>query len=220
MENVTAIAAGIADGLRPQCQSRPDHPWFSRDHQRRALEKYAEALRAAGFAPVKLNMVVMRGVNDDELADFARLSRDTDLHVRFIEFMPMGASSRWNADTYLCSDRIKERLRGLGELIPVPHSETDGPARKGKIDFISRRDRLRLTSEGRLRACLLHDEETDLSAPCSGKAAQMRIFRPRCWLLCAASRRATAWRSGCASRKAAATGGCHGLAGENDLHIG
>jgi cyclic pyranopterin phosphate synthase len=136
--------------------------------------------RAAGFAPVKLNMVVMRGVNDDELADFARLSRDTDLHVRFIEFMPMGASSRWNADTYLCSDRIKERLRDLGELIPVPRSETDGPARmfqlgadaKGKIGFISplshhfcdRCNRLRLTSEGRLRACLLHDAETDLRA--------------------------------------------------------
>jgi cyclic pyranopterin phosphate synthase len=211
MENVTAIAAGIADGLRPQCQSRPDHPWFSRDHQRRALEKYAEALRAAGFAPVKLNMVVMRGVNDDELADFARLSRDTDLHVRFIEFMPMGASSRWNADTYLCSDRIKERLRGLGELIPVPHSETDGPARKGKIDFISRRDRLRLTSEGRRRACLLHDEETDLRALLR-QGAEMRVFRPRCWLLCAASSSTT--RSGCASRKAAATGCCHRLGGE------
>ena len=139
-----------------------------------------ETARAVGFSPVKLNMVVMRGVNDDELADFAQLSRDTDLHIRFIEFMPMGASSRWNTDTYLCSDRIKERLQDLGELIPVLRSETDGPARmfqlgadaKGKLGFISplshhfcdRCNRLRLTSEGKLRACLLHDAETDLRA--------------------------------------------------------
>jgi cyclic pyranopterin phosphate synthase len=139
-----------------------------------------EKARAVGFSPVKLNMVVMRGVNDDELADFARLSRDTDMHVRFIEFMPIGSRSRWNQDTYLCSDAIKERLHGLGELIPVPRSETDGPASmfrlgsdaQGKLGFISplshhfcdRCNRLRLTSEGRLRACLLHDAETDLRA--------------------------------------------------------
>lgn len=139
-----------------------------------------EKARAVGFAPVKLNMVVMRGVNDDELADFAQLSRDTELHVRFIEFMPVGASSRWSKDTYLCSDKIKERLSHLGELIPVHRSDTDGPAAmfrlgagaKGKLGFISplshhfcdRCNRLRLTSEGRLRACLLHDAETDLRA--------------------------------------------------------
>ncbi|WP_417914070.1 GTP 3',8-cyclase MoaA [Candidatus Electronema sp. JM] len=139
-----------------------------------------EKAQAVGFAPVKLNMVVMRGVNDDELEEFARLSRDTSLHVRFIEFMPVGSQSRWNRDTYLCSDKIKERISHLGELIPVPRSETDGPASmfrlgenaKGKIGFISpishhfcdRCNRLRLTSEGRLRACLLHDAETDLRA--------------------------------------------------------
>lgn len=139
-----------------------------------------ETAQALGFAPVKLNMVVMRGINDDEIKDFALLSRDTPLHIRFIEFMPIGASSRWNKDTYLCSDRMKEQISLLGELIPVPRSETDGPASmfrlgadaKGKVGFISplshhfcdRCNRLRLTSEGRLRACLLHDAETDLRA--------------------------------------------------------
>ena len=139
-----------------------------------------EKAREAGFAPVKLNMVVMRGVNDDELADFARLSRDTDMHIRFIEFMPVGSSSRWSKDTFVPSDEIKERISHLGELLPVPRSETDGPAcmfrlgedAKGKLGFISplshhfcdRCNRLRLTSEGRLRACLLHDAETDLRA--------------------------------------------------------
>lgn len=139
-----------------------------------------EKARSVGFSPVKLNMVVMRGVNDDELPAFAQLSRDTELHVRFIEFMPVGASSRWSKDIYLCSDQIKERISHLGPLIPVPRSETDGPASmfrlgadaKGKVGFISpishhfcdRCNRLRLTSEGRLRACLLHDAETDLRA--------------------------------------------------------
>lgn len=139
-----------------------------------------EKAQAVGFAPVKLNMVVMRGVNDDELADFARLSRDTNMHIRFIEFMPVGASSRWSKDTFVPSDEIKERIKHLGDLLPVPRGETDGPAcmfrlgedAKGKIGFISplshhfcdRCNRLRLTSEGRLRACLLHDAETDLRA--------------------------------------------------------
>ncbi len=137
-----------------------------------------EKARALGFSPVKLNMVVMRGINDDELVDFARMSRRTDLQIRFIEFMPMGASSRWDRNTYMSSDEIKQRIRSVGELIPVSGGRADGPASVfrlgqdaiGKIGFISpishhfcdQCNRLRLTSEGMLRSCLLHDEETDL----------------------------------------------------------
>ncbi len=134
--------------------------------------------REVGFSPVKLNMVVMRDINDSELVDFARMSRDTDMQIRFIEFMPIGASSRWNKSTYMASDEIKQRVSDLGELIPVSSGRADGPAAmfrlgddaKGKLGFISpishhfcdRCNRLRLTSEGMLRSCLLHDEETDL----------------------------------------------------------
>jgi cyclic pyranopterin phosphate synthase len=137
-----------------------------------------EKARAVGFSPVKLNMVVMRGINDDELVDFARMSRETDMQIRFIEFMPIGSSSRWDKNTYMTSDEIKERVKELGELIPVAGGRADGPASmfrlgsdaKGKLGFISpishhfcdSCNRLRLTSEGMLRACLLHDEETDL----------------------------------------------------------
>ena len=137
-----------------------------------------EKARAIGFSPVKLNMVVMRGINDDELPDFARMSCDTDLQVRFIEFMPIGVSSRWDKNTYMSSDEIKERIGAVGELIPISGGRADGPASvfrlgadaKGKLGFISpishhfcdRCNRLRLTSEGMLRSCLLHDEETDL----------------------------------------------------------
>ncbi len=137
-----------------------------------------EKARSVGFSPVKLNMVVMRGINDDELVDFARMSQETDLQIRFIEFMPMGISSRWDKSTYMSSDEIKARFIELGELIPVAGGRADGPASvyrlgedaKGKLGFISpishhfcdQCNRLRLTSEGMLRSCLLHDEETDL----------------------------------------------------------
>ncbi len=140
--------------------------------------KGIEKALATGFAPVKLNMVVMRGINDDELPDFARLSREMPLQVRFIEFMPIGTSTRWNTDTYIPSDEIMTRFSQLGELLPLEKKQADGPAKVfrlgadavGSLGFISplshhfcdRCNRLRLTSEGRLRSCLLHDEETDL----------------------------------------------------------
>ncbi|BCO09346.1 GTP 3',8-cyclase [Desulfolithobacter dissulfuricans] len=139
-----------------------------------------ETVQKLGFKPVKVNMVVMRGINDDELVDFARLSRETGLQIRFIEFMPIGASSRWNKDTYMSSDEIMERITTLGELIPLQPGRADGPAKvyrlgrdaRGSLGFISpishhfcdRCNRLRLTSEGRLRSCLLHDDEVDLRA--------------------------------------------------------
>jgi len=130
-----------------------------------------------GFSPVKLNVVAMRGVNDDEFVDFARMTMKEPLHVRFIEFMPIGDSSIWNKSKYISSAEIIEMLAPLGELEPVPAKRMDGPARVyrlpgavGSIGFISpmshhfcdRCNRLRLTSEGRLRSCLLSDRETDL----------------------------------------------------------
>ena len=142
--------------------------------------KGIEKALAVGFSPVKLNMVVMRNINDDELPEFARLSREMSLQVRFIEFMPIGASTRWNADTYIPSDEIMTRFSQFGALLPLEKKQADGPARVfklgadavGSLGFISpishhfcdRCNRLRLTSEGRLRSCLLHDEETDLKS--------------------------------------------------------
>jgi len=139
-----------------------------------------ETVLALGFSPVKLNMVAMRHINDDELLDFARLSRRLPVQVRFIEFMPIGESSRWNADTYIGADEIMARIATLGELIPLEKGRNDGPAQvfrlgadaAGSLGFISpishhfcnRCNRLRLTSAGTLRSCLLHDEEVDLRA--------------------------------------------------------
>lgn len=150
-----------------------------------------ETALAVGFSPVKLNMVVMRHINDDELPAFAELSRKMPLQVRFIEFMPIGTSTRWTRNTYMSSDEIKARFSTLGELIPQEKQQADGPASVfklgadavGSLGFISpishhfcdRCNRLRLTSEGRLRSCLLHDEETDLKSVIRGGCSDADI---------------------------------------------
>jgi len=129
---------------------------------------------------IKLNVVAMNGINDNEFVDFAQLALNNPLQVRFIEFMPVGDRSSWQKEKFIGSDIIKERISALGELVPFTSRHGDGPAsmyelhapdgREGKVGFISpishhfcdRCNRLRLTSEGRLRSCLLNDRETDL----------------------------------------------------------
>ncbi|MCI5212683.1 MAG: GTP 3',8-cyclase MoaA, partial [Candidatus Electrothrix sp. ATG2] len=87
-----------------------------------------ERAQAVGFSPIKLNTVVMRGVNDDELEDFVRMSQNSAMQIRFIEFMPIGSSSNWDQNAYMSSDEIMERVAALGELIPVSKGRADGPA--------------------------------------------------------------------------------------------
>ncbi len=135
-----------------------------------------EAALAAGLFPVKINTVVLRGYNDDEIEELARLTLKTPLEVRFIEFMPVGEGAPWKHEAFVPAEEIKERLRELGELRPSP-SYGAGPAKtfsfpgaKGKIGFITamsdhfchRCNRLRLTPEGKLRPCLFSDQEIDL----------------------------------------------------------
>jgi len=144
-----------------------------------------EKVSAMGFSPVKLNMVALKGINDDEIIDFARLSLSHNVVFRYIEFMPIGKATLWSKERYLSSEDIQEKLKELGTLEPVQRVHMDGPARifdliphaneafrnnVGKIGFISpishqfcdKCNRLRLTSEGKLRSCLLSDQETDL----------------------------------------------------------
>ena len=87
-----------------------------------------ERAQAVGFFPIKLNTVVMRGINDDELGDFVRMSQETAMQIRFIEFMPIGSSSSWDKKVYMSSDEIMDRIREMGELIPVSKGRADGPA--------------------------------------------------------------------------------------------
>lgn len=129
---------------------------------------------------IKLNIVAMKGVNDDEFQDFGKLALDNPFQVRFIEFMPVGEENSWQKKQFVGTDEIKESISRLGALQPFQKSHGEGPARmysletdagqKGSVGFISpishhfcdKCNRLRLTSEGKLRACLLLDNETDL----------------------------------------------------------
>jgi cyclic pyranopterin phosphate synthase len=137
-----------------------------------------ELAQQMGFDPIKLNMVPLLGVNDDELTDFARLSMTRPFHIRFIEYMPMG-NLQAPGGQQLLTPEIKKRISSLGELIPVDKRMNDGPAERfkfegalGEIGFIrpiSRHfchtcNRLRLTASGLLRLCLLSDLHEDLKA--------------------------------------------------------
>jgi cyclic pyranopterin phosphate synthase len=136
-----------------------------------------ECIDDLGFQPIKINMVVLKGTNDDELVDFAKLSLNRPYQIRFIEFMPVGRASSWEKSKYMAATEIMDRLSLVGELVPVQQNSKDGPAKiyrlnggLGTLGFISpisghfcdRCNRLRLTSEGKLRSCLLNDQEVDL----------------------------------------------------------
>lgn len=145
-----------------------------------AIFRGLEAAERAGFAPIKVNCVVMRGRNDDEVADFATATRERPWHVRFIEVMPTGDNLGVSADEYVSSDEMLERVRGVGELRPVEGPPGNGPARyfalpgaAGTVGVITpmshnycdRCNRMRLTADGQLRPCLFGDLQTDLRAP-------------------------------------------------------
>ncbi|HZV77317.1 MAG TPA: GTP 3',8-cyclase MoaA [Candidatus Babeliales bacterium] len=139
-----------------------------------------DAAIAAGLGPVKVNCVVMRGRNDDELTDFAELTRDQPIFVRFIEVMPVHENLGLQRDAYVSAGEMLERISASGELRPVHGPFGNGPARyfafdgaAGAVgvisplshDYCERCNRVRLTADGRLRLCLFGDHALDLRAP-------------------------------------------------------
>ena len=142
--------------------------------------KGIEAAHKAGLEPVKINTVVIRGINDAEVMEFARLTQEEGWHVRFIELMPLQGSRRDFTASLVSADEIKERLTPLGSLESCLPSVGNGPAKyyrlpqaKGSIGFITPIsehfcfgcNRLRLTAEGRLLPCLLSEKYIDLREP-------------------------------------------------------
>jgi len=138
-----------------------------------------EKAHAMGFGPIKLNVVALNGVNDDELVEMARLSLTYPFHIRFIEYMPIGQSRMGNGPLLLAPE-IKQRISTLGNLVALQNSKNDGPARRyqfegapGEIGFIHALsqhfcdtcNRLRLTASGQLRPCLLSDHQEDVKGP-------------------------------------------------------
>jgi len=138
-----------------------------------------EAAKSAGLNPVKINVVVMRGINDDEVLNFATKTIDEGWHVRFIERMPTAGVS--DAALQVVSFKeIKKLLNPLGKMEPCLPHVGNGPARyfrfpgsRGSVGLISpvsehfcfQCNRLRLTADGKLRPCLLSSEEIDLKPP-------------------------------------------------------
>lgn len=135
----------------------------------------------AQLTPLKINMVPMRGINDDEIVDIARWSLSAPIDIRFIELMP---TSGWAMDKheqcYIPVDEVRRKVEQIGPLEEVPQIETRGPATyarfpnaQGRIGFISAVshnfcstcNRLRLTADGKLRACLFAEHEIDIKGP-------------------------------------------------------
>ena len=141
--------------------------------------KGIEAAEKAGLTPIKLNTVVVRGVNDDDVVDLARLTVERDWHVRFIELMPLGGGecAQYSRDKFVSNHEVREKLEreiGALELLPIVNISDESknmrfPGTPGTVGFISpvsepfcgTCNRLRLTSDGRFHLCLLQDDELD-----------------------------------------------------------
>lgn len=135
-----------------------------------------DAAQASSLRPVKVNAVLVRGINDDEVERFAEFARERDLIMRFIEFMPLDADRAWTRSLMVPAAEVKSRIEAVWALVPVPHerSETarkfrfaDGRGEIGLIapvtePFCGFCSRIRLTADGKLRTCLFSKEDHDL----------------------------------------------------------
>lgn len=132
-----------------------------------------------GFEPIKINVVAMKGINDDEISDFVNMTGDKPCHVRFIEFMPMRENG-WDKSMFIPSEKLEERVGSIFDLTPDPETAPGSPSRnylikgyRGKVGFISpvtrhfcdSCNRIRLTSDGSIKSCLLREGEVDIKTP-------------------------------------------------------
>lgn len=161
------------------------------------VQRGLEAAIEAGFSPIKINTVLLRGTNDDEIADFADLTRRLPVHVRFIELMPLGEGHGWGADHFLAAAEARQRIRRTGEpatiLRPAESAPAGaGPARyfqfagaPGTVGFIAalsdhfcdRCNRIRLTADGKINPCLASPAQIDLRAALRAGAGDAELTR-------------------------------------------
>ena len=176
---------------------------FKEIARRDALQRTLDGIEAAGQAglsPTKLNVVVLKGENEDDVLDFARLARERAYEVRFIEFMPLDADGEWSSDKVVPSLRLQEKIEDEFPLVPRPAGRP-GPSTnfsfkdggQGGVGFISSVsqafcdtcNRIRITAEGGLRTCLFSLRETDLKTPLRDGLdddALTRIIQGAVWL--------------------------------------
>lgn len=141
-----------------------------------------------GFSPIKVNSVIIRDFNDDEIVKFAELSAKYNIICRFIEFMPIGNSENWNEKNIVYGDEIIKRLEAF-EPKEMPRDKNSGPAVNYKLNnggiigiitpiskhFCSECDKLRITSDGKIRPCLLSDNEIDIKEALQKRDKEMLI---------------------------------------------
>jgi cyclic pyranopterin phosphate synthase len=150
------------------------HAITKRDQLARVLEGI-QAAKEAGFAPIKVNVVTMRGINDDEVVDFAAWGRREGVEVRFIEFMPLDGAGAWDLSMVVSAEEIVAKIDAVFPLEAIPRSSApattyrfrDGQGTIGVIPTVTKPfcgdcDRIRLTAEGRIRTCLFALDEHDL----------------------------------------------------------
>ncbi len=139
-----------------------------------------EAAEAVGFDPIKINVVLIGGQNDDEIEDFALITRDRPWHIRFIELMPTGSNLQLSTDNFVSCQEALARIRRMGSIEPVDGPAGNGPATyfqfpgaAGTVGVITpmshnycdRCNRMRLTADGQLRPCLFGSIQTNLRDP-------------------------------------------------------
>ncbi|MGC2330007.1 MAG: GTP 3',8-cyclase MoaA [Candidatus Acidiferrales bacterium] len=148
-----------------------------------------DAAQASPLRPVKVNAVLVRGINDDEVEAFAEFARERDLIMRFIEYMPLDADRTWTRDSVVTGAEVLSRISARRPLVPVAHerSETarkyrfaDGRGEIGLISPVSQPfcghcSRIRLTADGKLRTCLFSKEDHDLKFLLRGGATDREI---------------------------------------------
>jgi GTP 3',8-cyclase len=147
-----------------------------------------EAAKEAGLDPVKVNAVVMRGVNDDEIVDMAAFGRDRGVVVRFIEWMPLDADQHWESGAVVSQDEILSAINAIYPVDPIQRGHEpaerfayrDGMGEVGVIPSVTRPfcgscDRIRLTADGQLRSCLFAVDEVDLRVLLRGGASDDEV---------------------------------------------
>ncbi len=140
------------------------------------LEGIEEA-KKVGLSPIKLNVVLVGGFNEDEIEDFVKLTVEDSIEVRFIELMPIGQAKEWSLDKFISNKKVLERV---SELKEIPNQDVSSPAKyyklpnsKGKVGLINsisckfcdNCNRVRLTADGKIKLCLHSNDEIDLKTP-------------------------------------------------------
>lgn len=158
------------------------------------LDRVTDSLRAAfqyGFDPIKVNVVLMKGVNDDEIDDFIRLTFRQRIHVRFIEYMPIGHQDEAWKNKYAPLEAVRQRCAERGWTLEPLDASGNGPSQQFRIagaegvvglvhpvseHFCASCNRLRLTARGQLKPCLFWSDEIDVKSHCGNRDALERVI--------------------------------------------